>query len=132
MTIPSSITEQVDTVKDLEISYRMLHNFAILNNESSSIKTEIPFESLVNKYRDILSKIVINVNLDDKLSRRYLYQPKLLSYDLYNTVELWAELLRLNNWTTITQFKPINKIKIYDPNKLKAFLNEILILEEKL
>lgn len=132
MSIPSNLKEQINDVKDLEISYRMFHNNAILNNQSSNIKIEIPFESLISKYKDILSSIVISVKFDDILARQYLYKPKLLSYDLYGTVELWSELLKLNNWSFITQFKPTNIIKIYDPNRLKVFLNEILILEEKI
>jgi hypothetical protein len=131
MAIPRNIPEQIENIKDLEISYRMLHNSAIINDTSSDRTIEIPFESLINKYKHILSDIIINVTLDDRLSRHYLYNPKLLSYDLYNTVELWSELLRLNNWSSVTEFKPV-KIKIYNPRKLKAFLNEILILEEKI
>lgn len=131
MAIPASITEQIESIKDLEISYRMLHNNIIINDASSNRKIEVPYQSLINKYRYILSDITVSVNLDDRLARYYLYNPKLLSYDLYGTVELWSELMRLNNWYSITQFKPV-KIKIYNPNKLKAYLNEILILEEKI
>lgn len=131
MAIPSSITEQIETVKDLEISYRMLHNNLFINDISSNKRIEVPFQSLINKYKYILSDITVSVNLDDRLSRYYLYNPKLLSQDLYGTVELWSELLRLNNWSSIVDFKPV-KIKIYDPRRLKSFLNEILILEEKI
>lgn len=130
MAIPSNLTEQIRNVKDLEISYRMLHNNAYIVDSTSNRTIEIPFESLINKYKNILNDITIKVKFDDRLSRQYLFNPKLLSYDLYNTVELWSELLRLNNWSSISEFKPV-QIKIYDPNKLKAFLNEILILEEK-
>ena len=131
MDIPSTITEQIANVKDLDISYRMLHNSAYLLDITTNKTIEIPFESLVNKYRDTLDKITINIEFDDRLSRQYLYNPKLLSNDLYKTTELWAELLRLNNFSSITEFKPV-KLKIYDPTKLKSFLNEILILEGKL
>lgn len=131
MAIPNSITEQIENVKDLEISYRMFHNNACVTDINTGKRIEIPFESLINKYRDILDKITITVKLDDRLSRQYLFNPKLLSNDLYNTTELWSELLRLNNWSSVVEFKP-TKIKIYDPEKLKPFLNEILILEEKI
>lgn len=131
MPIPKDLVEQINTVKELEISYRVFNNSAKLKDISSNRTIEIPFESLIGKYKDILVNLIITVNLDDKLRRQYLYNPKLLSYDLYNTTELWAELLRLNNWSSIVEFKPI-KIKIYDPYRLKSFLNEILILEEKI
>ena len=131
LAIPRNLIEQIDNIKDLEISYRMFHNNAIITDSTSDKKIEIPFESLISKYKYILSDIIITVDLDNKLSRQYLYNPKLLSYDLYGTVELWSELLRLNNWSSIVEFKPV-KIKIYDPRRLKSFLNEILILENKI
>lgn len=130
MSIPSSITEQIESVKDLELSYRILHNNILVFCEKTQNIIEIPFQSLVDKYRDVLEKIVISVNLDDRLSRHYLFKPKLLSYDLYGTVELWSEILRLNHLTSMTQFK-LSNIKIYDPYQLKTYLNEILILENK-
>lgn len=130
MDIPSNLLEQISDVKELEISYRMLHDSAYLNDESTNSTIEIPFYSLIDKYKDILNDIVITVNLDDRLSRQYLFNPKLLSYHLYGTVELWSEILRLNNLAFISEFKPV-QVKIYDPNKLKPFLNEILILESK-
>ena len=62
MEIPSNLREQISTIKDSEISYRMLHNNAVVNDINSNIKFEIPFESLINKYRDVLSNIVITIN----------------------------------------------------------------------
>jgi hypothetical protein len=131
MAIPSSITEQIVDVKDLELSYRMLHNNATIYDINNNTKINLPFESVVNKYKDILTDIVAIINLDDRLARHYLFKPKMLSYDLYGTVELWSELLRLNNWSSISEFKPV-RIKIYDPARFKSYLNEILILEEKI
>lgn len=131
MSIPVSLSEQIETVKDLEISYRMLHNNAIITDIETGRKIEIPFISLLNKYKYILTDITTTIRFDERLTRYYLFKPKLLSYDLYGTVELWSEIMRLNNWSSITEFKP-HKVKVYDPGKLKAFLNEILILEEKI
>jgi len=131
MAIPSTMIEQIEFVDGLEISYRMLHNEAILNDINSNKKIEIPFVSLVNKYKYVLTDIVVKVKLDDILARQYLYQPKMLSYDLYGTTELWAELLRLNHCSSISEFKPTN-IRIYNPSKLKSMINEILILEKKI
>ncbi len=128
---PRNMLEQISDAKDLEISYRELHNKATISDVSSGRKIEIPFESLVNKYKHVLNDLIITVSLDDKLARYYLFKPKLLSQDLYGIVELWHVLLKLNNWTSISEFKPVT-IKIYDPHRLKAFLNEILILEGKI
>lgn len=129
MAIPASITEQIAMIKDLDISYRALHTTALISNSDGEDKIEIPYISILSKYRHFLDNIRIKVAFDDVLARKYLYKPKSLSYDLYGTTELWFELLRLNNWSSISEFKP-KSIYVYDKNKLKDMLNEILILEK--
>ena len=129
--IPVSITEQIDTAKKLEISYRTLHTVADIHNISTNIKITIPYMSILSKYRYFLTNIIIPFQLDDALARQYLYKPKLFSYDIYGTTELWFELLHLNNWTSVIDFKP-NRIKVYEPDGLKQVINEIMILENRL
>ena len=63
---------------------------------------------------------------DGIISHRY--RPKMLSYDLYGTTELWFLLLNLNGCKSIMEFTP-KKIKFYDPDRLKSYINEILVLE---
>jgi hypothetical protein len=123
--------DHIDQIKKLEISYRKLHDTAIIRNKDDALgNIEIPFQSILAKYRNFLDTIVITVNLDDTLARRYLYNPKLMSYDIYGTVEFWAELLRLNHCSSTVMFKPKDDVKFYDVNQLKSFINEIMILEK--
>lgn len=129
MSIPVTMTEQINNAEKWEISYRTLHPSAILKDEFSSRNIEIPFSSLTNKYRHFLSKIVRTTTLDDKLQARYKQRPKLVSYDLYGTTELWNDILILNNCFSTIEFNPVT-IKAYNPDKLKEYLNEILILEK--
>lgn len=50
------------------------------------------------------------------------YKPKLLSYMLYNTTELWLALLRVNGMTNATEFHlPI--IWVYEPRKVKQLID---------
>jgi hypothetical protein len=128
MSIPATMTAQISEAKKLEISYRVLHPSAILKDEYSSRNIEIPFSSLTNKYRDFLNKIVKTIELDDKLIARYRYRPKMVSYDLYETTELWNDILILNHCFSTYEFQP-KKISVYDPSSLKEYINEILILE---
>ena len=129
MRIPSTMTEQVADAEDLDISYRVLHPAAIIIDEFSGRNIRVPFSSLTSKYRNFLSEIVVEVELDELERQDYLFKPKSLSNYLYGTTEFWNDLLILNNMYSIKDFI-VDKVKVYDPNRFKEYLNEILILEE--
>lgn len=143
MDIPASMGEQISDIKQLEISYRKLHNTAEITYNKANyganggIKYDntitIPYLSILSKYRHILSGIpnlIVKVKFDDKMTRKYKYNPKKLSYDIYSTTELWFELLRINHCSSVTEFTLTNNIvNVYNTNKLKDVLNEIMILE---
>ena len=129
--IPTTLPDQVADMRDREITYDALHPKAYLYDSKSDTTIKIPYSSLTNKYKDYLSTIVLTMELDDELKRKYWFKPKTVSFDLYGTTELWDTLLILNYYTSISQFTP-NVIKYYDPERLKAFLNEILIIEKVL
>lgn len=127
--IPATIPEQVEEAKALDISYRTLHPGAVIIDGQTGRNVQIPFSSLINKYKDFLHEIIIEIPLSEKEQEIYMFKPKMLSEDLYGTTELWDTILLLNNVISVTEFKPI-KPKVYDHNKLKKYINEILIMEE--
>jgi hypothetical protein len=129
MAMAASISEQVENVKSLELSYRVLHPKATLTDENSGRCIEFSFSSLTNKYKDFLSNIVIETELNDELQNKYRYKPKMVSMDLYGTCEFWNDILILNDCFSTYEFKP-EKLKAYDPTRFKEYLNEILILED--
>ena len=129
MSIPSTITEQVYEAKSLDISYRTLHPAAVILDEQTGRNIQIPFSSLINKYKDFLHEIIIEIPLSEKEKEIYMFKPKMLSEDLYGTTELWDTILILNNVVSVSEFKP-DVVKVYDHNRLKKYINEILILEE--
>ena len=128
-TIPSTMPEQVSLVKDLQISYRILHPPIDIYNRETNTKIKVPFYSIINKYKDYLSNIVLEVALSDEEQVMYMYKPKLVSEDLYDTTELWDTILLLNDCASVIEFKP-KMLKVYDPSQLKMVLNEIMIIEE--
>ena len=93
-----------------------------------TIFSSIIFSSLTNKYRTYLLACVVPTQLTEEEQERYRYAPKKLSYDLYGTTELWADLLKLNGCASITEFEP-DFVKVYDPNTFKEYLNEIMIFD---
>lgn len=126
--IPATMPEQVDYIQGLDINYRTLHDSLDIVDLSTNISITVPFDSLIDKYADFLLDIVGSVELSDPEQEYYKYQPKKVSDELYGTTELWHSILVLNECASIIDFKP-KVLYYYDPSKLKAYINEILILE---
>lgn len=129
--IPSTITEEIDRSREYEISYKTLHNqVKIIDDETNRLIT-IPFSSIIDKYKDALTGIEITLEFDDLLRNKFRYRPKMLSNSLYGTTELWSEILRLNHCAFKSQFD-LAKVKVYDPDKLKDYINDIFIFEDRI
>jgi hypothetical protein len=129
--IPSTISEQISKVKELEISYRVLHPTVNIESTVYNREINVPFSSIINKYRHYLNSIVSRIDLSPKEQEKYIYKPKMLSEDLYGTTELWDSILILNDCVSVTDFKPVN-VFVYDPRQFKSFINEIMLLEESI
>lgn len=127
--IPSTLSQQFTDIKDYEISYRTLHPSQLLYNKQTDDIIEFPFASITNKYRHYLLACTVFVQLSEEEKELYMYNPKRLSEDVYGTTELWADILKLNNAVSVADFKP-DFIRIYDPNKFKEYLNEVMIHDE--
>lgn len=130
-TIPGTVTEQINDAKSLEISYRTLHPSVIVIDKETNRVIRVPFSSIISKYKNYLSRIIISYKLNEKEQIKYAYKPKAFSEDIYGTTELWDTLLILNNCKSVMDFTP-KTIKMYDPREFKSYLNEILIIEEEL
>lgn len=131
MSIPVTLREQIETVEGDDISYRALHSIAYISDADTGDVITVPYMDLISKYSDFLDAIVVEMTLTDELYFRYRYRPKTLSNDLYGTTELWFTLLNLNGFRSIMEFQP-KKLKYYDPDQFKIYINEIMVLEEVL
>lgn len=78
-------------------------NHKIIVNESS----------IIDKYKDELEENKRMVEFTTKEYYRYKYNPKLLSYDVYGTTELWFMILLANELYTITEFD-MRKVCLFD------------------
>nr|DAR90611.1 MAG TPA: hypothetical protein [Caudoviricetes sp.] len=130
--IPSTVDEQYEYGKSLEISYRALHHDAFLYDKQSNRTIRIPFMSILSKYRDFLDEIIVEQELTLDEQREYRWNPKKMSEDFFGTTEFWFMLLVLNNYKSIIEFQPKKYVKMYDPDRFKKYLNEIMILEDNL
>jgi hypothetical protein len=70
----------------------------------------------------------ITYELEEGEMMEYIYQPKLFAYEKLNNIELWSLILKLNNMTSVLDFK---KEEIIVPTESTIdMLNEIMIIME--
>ena len=126
--IPATLKELIEYSKELTISHRTFNKGADLYNSSTDDTIKIPFNPIINKYKDYFDKITLSVPLTEEEQKTYRFSPKKLSYELYGTVEYWSMLLYINNCHSLLDFQP-ETLKVLDPDELGGLVNEILILE---
>lgn len=121
-----TIQELIDSVNDLEVSYRNLHTNIYIKNKGGIIK--VPYKSIIKEYLPFFQSTVVELKLSHAEVIMYRFKPKKLSYDLYGTTELWSALLELNNIYSIIDFD-FEKVKVFEPKEFIQLLNEVMILE---
>lgn len=90
----------------------------------------IPFGDIIEKYKNDLKEFVYVRTLTPEEERKWFYNPKVMSYELYGTTELWFTILSLNELMSATQFA-INPVKVYNATIL-VLLSRIYALEKSL
>lgn len=123
----SNMENLIKAGKNLDISHEKLHLKAFFIDKEKK-KIIINYTSLIDKYQDFMSKIIIDYEMTDEEFIKYKFQPKRFCMDMYGTTELWSTLLRINNMVSAIQFTN-KKIKAFTQDIFDV-LNEILILED--
>jgi hypothetical protein len=103
MGYESTIREYINHFNNEEIvssAFFLKQVFSIGANK----KTIVNFNNLVIKYMPELKEIKIKVKLSNEEYSKYKYNPKVLSYDIYGTTELWFLILEANELHSINQF----------------------------
>lgn len=121
-----TISDFKDYVDLADITYPKTFLKSIIKTDSGTLI--VNSTSLPNKYYDFILRSTRTTTLTDDQMRRYRYNPKLLCFDLYGTVELWGLLLKVNNMTSATEFTK-SKIKIFT-SEIFSVLNDIFVLED--
>lgn len=114
---------QNDTVT---IDKLQIKNIEVYENR----KLILPWEDILKKYRGDLESHIQTITMTDQQQRRWMYNPKVMSYDLYGTTELWFTIVQLNEVYSTTQLN-MNPIKAYSASILKV-LSRIYALEKPL
>lgn len=101
------------------ISLNNLYETKLIGNaDNPNHIYRVPWSDFFIKYKTQLDKIVSLYSVPEER----FYKPKMVSYELYGTTELWLGLLRLNNMRNTSEFYlPI--IKIYNPYQIKELID---------
>lgn len=126
--IRTTIQNIIDYGKHLKINNSELSLKYVISN-SANEKIVINIDNLFEKYYELLLDNTVIVVLTDDEYLKYRFKPKVLSYDLYGTMELHYMLLRLNYVYSVTNFD-FKEIRVFNTNIL-SILNEIMILENE-
>lgn len=70
----------------------------------SGEKIIVQFNSFLNKYMPEFKSTLVTVTLNEAERLKYRFNPKLMSFDLYGTTELWFMILEVNEIHRIIDF----------------------------
>lgn len=87
---------------------------------------EYPIYNVIDDYLPELKAKALTINLSSTEREKYIYNPKLLSYKIYNTTMWYYIILRLNNLCNAHEFTiPNNKLLLIPVKDLKDSLSKI-------
>ena len=86
-------------------------------------------DNIADKYAVELEENKRSIELNTKEYYKYRYNPKLLSYDIYGTTELWFFILMANELYSISEFN-LKKLVLYDASIISKF-NKMLELDQE-
>lgn len=89
----------------------------------------IPYETTLKKYLEYIKANSFLVKFTNEERIKYMYNPKRLSYDLYNTTRLFFVILYINNMKSKIEFDR-DTIWVPQPKILKDCIEKIKIKEQ--
>ena len=128
----STIKDQVNDLVADEVSYRNLHTNAYIRSAGPTGTGEIikiPYKSITLDYASFFENTIITLPLTPQDRVKYRFKPKALSYDLYDTTELWHAILEINYIKSVAEFNLEKDPKVFVPSDFRKILNEIMVLE---
>lgn len=115
------------SVEDLRVDAFHLKDVFFQNGMKHKIV--VNGDNIADKYSAELEENKKIVEFTTKEYYKYRYNPKLLSYDVYGTTELWFFILMANEIYTITEFD-LRKVKMFDAAIISK-LNRMLELDKE-
>ena len=105
------------------------HLNEVFFNPGMKHKIIVNGDIISDKYDVELEENKRTITLSTKEYYKYRYNPKLLSYDIYGTTELWFFILMANELYSISEFN-LRKLVLYDASIISKF-NKMLELDQE-
>ena len=119
-------------VENLTIDKYFLQQVIDATGSSSSGKIVLNEDSFRSKYLDEFEDAKSFVTLSDEEKSKYRYNPKLMSFDVYGTTELWFLILWANELYSSTEFTlETNRLTMYNSTILEK-LERIIDLNHEI
>ena len=119
-------------VENLTIDKYFLQQVIDATGSSSSGKIVLNEDSFRSKYLDEFEDAKSVVTLSDEEKSKYRYNPKLMSFDVYGTTELWFLILWANELYSSTEFTlETNRLTMYNSTILEK-LERIIDLNHEI
>lgn len=128
MAIPVTITDFIEKGKEYDLSHGKLSANIYIKDLGNGRTINIPFNSMISKYRDYFTDHILNIPLTEEEQEKYKYNPKKLSYDLYGTVEFWSLILYINECASMLDFD-LERVSLIPADEIREILNTILIID---
>ena len=97
-----TIKEFIDNYTIDDVTFNTVFLKDVFNTPNG--KMIVNGSSVLDRYRNELSQYKTKLKLTSEEYRKYQYNPKVLSYDIYGTTELWFLILHANELTSVSQF----------------------------
>ena len=134
--ISTSNVEDTYTVEDFielgkDIDDIQYSKFAIFSKASSDAKNPILYaeHNVIYDYEEEFKRLSLNVQMTETEFLKYRFKPKLLSYDLYGSTELFFAILYTNGMCSIKDFDRKN-IKLIRKSDMVQLLEAIYNAEQ--
>lgn len=97
-----TIKEFIDNYAIDDVTFNTVFLKDVFNTPNG--KMIVNGSSVLDRYRNELSQYKTKLKLTSEEYRKYQYNPKVLSYDIYGTTEFWFLILHANELTSVAQF----------------------------
>ena len=111
-----------------ELRVDAFHLKEVFFQDGMNHKIVVNGDNIADKYAIELEENKKTVEFTTKEYYKYRFNPKVLSYDLYGTTELWFFILMANEIYTISEFD-FKKLKLFDASIISK-LNRMLELDK--
>ena len=112
-----------------ELRVDAFHLKEVFFQDGMNHKIVVNGDNIADKYAIELEENKKTVEFTTKEYYKYRFNPKVLSYDLYGTTELWFFILMANEIYTISEFD-FKELKLFDASIISK-LNRMLELDKE-